>query len=380
MTKQTPENVFVSTQASIHLDRLRENVRSIRTRMPGIDMIGVVKANGYGHGSVAIARVLEQCGVKKLAVATVAEGVELRASGITSRITVFAPPVAECLGACAGHELEPIVDCAESLDILSRSGLSFECHVKVDTGMGRLGQGTTESIQLVRQLETSQKLKLASIWTHFSRADEPASDFTGIQFERFMDLMAALGGAPAPLHTAASAAVYTFPDSINPSLMSMARIGIALYGLLDLGSPRPAPGLRPVMEFSSRVSAIKRVPPLTPISYGSRWRSPGETLIATIAAGYADGVPRNLSGRGSVRIGDGLYPIVGAVCMDMFMVDLGRPGEKGSNVYTGDRATIFGAKSPTCFDVANQSQTITYERVCAISDRVERILVGATSA
>jgi len=239
--------------------------------------------------------------------------------------------------------------------------------------MGRLGLNTHASEALIQAVDQSPSTFLSSIWTHFANADEPESDFTQIQFDRFMGLMKKMGGAPAPLHCAASAAAYSFPPSIDANLMAKARIGIALYGLLDLPAGRTPTGLQPILEFVSSVSSIKTVMAGTPISYGSRWITGRETRIATVAVGYADGIPTLLSNKGQVRIGGQLFPIVGKVCMDMFMVDLGPESDDSLPVRIGDHVTLYGMNSPTCFEVADLCSSITYVQVCGISNRVPRI-------
>lgn len=373
MTSNPHKNQLpVSTRAEIHLDRLDHNITTISNRLGQVEMIGVVKANAYGHGSVEVSERLVRHGVKKLAVATVAEAISLRQAGISAYIIVFAPPMADRIGLYHEWNLEAIVDSEVSLSVIESFKTPLVSHVKVDTGMGRLGQNPTASADLIRAVDRSPIALMSSIWTHFSNADVPDSDFTAIQFDRFMQLMTALGGAPAPLHSAASAAAFSYAPSIDPSVMRFARIGIALYGLLDLPSARPPEGLLPVMEFISTVSAVKTVPAGTPISYGMRWTSPIETRIATISAGYADGVPRPLTNKGAVRIDGRMYPIVGTVCMDMFMVDLGPESETASEVAVGDKAIIFGQNSPTCFEVADLCSSITYVQVCGISSRVPR--------
>lgn len=362
----------VSVRAEIHLDRLDHNLDVISKRLGDVELMGVVKADAYGHGSLEVSKALERKGVSKLAVATLSEAISLRNSGIKADLIVFAPPSPENIGYYVDFDLQAVVESDHALWTVRQAKAEVSCHVKVDTGMGRLGQTPEASVEIIRALEKSPQSKLASVWTHFASADEADPRFTQLQFDRFMTLITALGGAPAPLHTAASAATFTFAPSIDPSLMSMARIGIALYGLLDLPAG-PIGDLQPVMEFKTKVSAVKTVPKGSPISYGGRWAAPTARRIATVSAGYADGVSRQLTGGGRVRIGETTYPVVGTVCMDMFMVDLGNPSEINSEVVVGDDVTIFGKNSPTCFEVAEQCSSITYVQVCSVSNRVPRI-------
>lgn len=366
----TPSHL-ATTRAVIHLDRLRANVDTIRGRAQGLDMMGVVKANAYGHGAARVASELVSMGVKHLGVASVPEALELRDSGIEANIMVFAPLREEWVGAATDGCLDVVVDSEQSLHVAKATTGRLRCHLKVDTGMGRLGCAPEDSVSLLKNIESAKQLDLGSVWTHFARADEPVSDFTDRQLNAFEAFIDGLGGAPAPLHVAASAAVFAHPRSVDASRYQLTRVGIGLYGLLDLpGHSRPEPGLQPVMDVISRVTSLKQVPAGTPISYGSRWTAPRETWIATVGAGYADGVSRHLSGKGDVRIGDQRFPIVGTVCMDMFMVDIGP--DRG-DFRVGDDVLLFGADGPTAFDIADHTESITYVPVCAVSPRVPRV-------
>lgn len=334
-------------------------------------MMGVVKADAYGHGAVSVASTLVSLGVKHLGVATVPEAMALRKAGIEANIMVFAPLRSDWVNAATDGCLDVVIDSEESFAAAMSTRGRLRCHLKVDTGMGRLGRTPSDSVSLLRGIEQANQLDLGSVWTHFARADEPASDFTDRQLSAFEAFIDGLGGAPAPLHVAASAAVFGHPRSVDASRYHMTRVGIALYGLLDVpGRPRPETGLQPVMDVVSRITSLKRVPAGTPISYGGRWSAPRDTWIATVGAGYADGVSRHLSGKGDVRIGANRYPVVGTVCMDMFMVDLGvDPG----NIRVGDEVLLFGAAGPTAFDVADHTDSITYVPVCAVTSRVPRV-------
>jgi len=353
------------------MDRLRSNVEAIRAASPELDIMGVVKANAYGHGAVAVARELMRMEVKHLGVATMDEALALRRAGIEANIMVFAPLREDWVDAATEACLDVTLDSPESLAAARATSGRLRCHLKVDTGMGRLGRSPEQSVDLIRGIESAENLDLGSVWTHFARADEPDSDFTDRQLDRFEAFICDLGGAPAPLHVAASAAVFAHPRAIDPSMYQITRVGIALYGLLDLpGHARPYPGLRPVMDIHSRITSLKHVAAGTPISYGSRWTAPEATWIATIGAGYADGVSRHLSSKGDVRIGGHRYPMVGTVCMDMFMVDL---GDNPHSLKEGDDVLLFGEAGPTAFDIADQTDSITYVPVCAVSSRVPRV-------
>jgi alanine racemase len=362
---------LATTRAVIHLDRLRTNVETIRDKAPGLDMMGVVKANAYGHGALMVASELVSLGVKHLGVATVAEALELRNAGIEANIMVFAPLREDWVEAATQGCLDVVIDSEESLQAAAATRGRLRCHLKVDTGMGRLGRRPEDSVSVLKAIDSAERLDLGSVWTHFARADEPESDLTERQLTAFEAFIDGLGGAPAPLHVAASAAVFAHTRSVDASRYQITRVGIALYGLLDLpGHDRPETGLQPVMDVVSRITSMKHVPAGTSISYGSRWSAPRETWIATVGAGYADGVSRHLSGKGDVRIGNHRYPIVGTVCMDMFMVDIGP--DRG-NIRVGDEVLLFGAAGPTAFDVADHTQSITYVPVCAVSSRVPRL-------
>ncbi|MDA0378101.1 MAG: alanine racemase [Bacteroidetes bacterium] len=367
MSPTDPSSLAI-TRAFVHADRLRANLADIRRQAGNLPVLGVVKADAYGHGALDVVRILKGEGVSRFGVATLAEALQLRRGGVEDAIMVFAPLAADGVEAATDGCLDVVVDSPESLDAASRTRGRLRCHLKVDTGMGRLGRTPEASVSLLRALEAHPSLDLGSIWTHFARADEPDSDFTDRQLDRFEAFIDGIGGAPVPLHVAASAAVYAHPRAVDPSRYAMVRVGIALYGLLDLPGGPPA-GLRPVMEFVSRITHLKKVPEGTPISYGGRWSARQDTWIATIGAGYADGVSRHLSNRGAVRIGGHICPIVGTVCMDMFMVDLG-PDPAGAAV--GDPVHLFGADHPTAFDVARWSESITYAAVCGVSARVPR--------
>jgi alanine racemase len=350
------------------------NLAALRERARGVGIIGVVKANAYGHGAVDVASRLVRDGVEALAVATVPEAVELRCAGVGGAIMVFGAPRRESVHAYEEYDLEPFVTSVESIDVLRGAG-RLRVHVHVDTGMARLGIRPEETRHVIATLEAMPGIEIVGLSTHFATAGEPRSAFAAVQWRRFTEVLTGLGSAPAPIHLASSGAFFTIPESLDASLIGYARPGIGLYGLLDLPADA-APGsetFRPVMTLVSEVVQVRIVLPDTPVSYDGLWRSSRETRIATISAGYADGYPRNLTNRGVVGIGGGRFPVAGVVCMDLLMVDLGPESDSETTVHAGDPAVLFGAGGPSAVELARLAGTIPYELVCRVSSRVPRL-------
>lgn len=363
-------SVPVATIARIHEDRLRRNVQRLQARLGPVGLMGVVKADAYGHGAVRVSRILESLDVPCLAVATLAEAVALREAGIHAPILVFAPPTVAGAVLYAAFDLQAVVDAPRAVTALTSAGVhGISVHVKVDTGMGRYGVSVEQAPDLLHIVERAPGLRLAGLWSHFADADTPGSPQTARQMARFRDLLDMLGGhAPCPVHLANSGAIYTTPESIDPRMVGSARAGIALYGLLDVPDARA--NLEPVMEVRSTVNAVRPVQSGTTVSYGADWTAPHDTVLAVVGAGYADGISRLLSNRGRVSIGGKAYPIRGKVCMDALVIDLG-PGNP-DGVAEGAAVTLLGDQ-PTAFEVAEACGTITYEVTCRISQRVRRI-------
>jgi alanine racemase len=226
---------------------------------------------------------------------------------------------------------------------------------------------------------------LAGIWTHFATADEPESAFAQTQLARFEDLLDSLEGVSPPIipehiHAANTGALLTIGARSHNFRAPLIRTGIALYGLTARPELHARLDLHPVMRLRARVTHLKTVEPGTPISYGAHWRAPRRTRIATLGVGYGDGYPRHCSGQASVRIGGEERPIVGTICMDMCMVDLGPPNQSPArDVQVGDEAVLFGTAGPTLYDVAEWAETIPYEICCGISPRVPRRYVDDSS-
>jgi len=374
------KSIVRATRALIRLDALASNLKIIReTIPPGTFICAAVKANAYGHGSVPISRALRSAGTEVLGVATPFEGRELRDSGDFGRIILFSPTVPEEIPVTIEAGLEPMVTGREYLnDLLTAlaahsSPRRLSVHLKVDTGMGRVGCTPDQAPILARLIHESSSLELAGLATHFPVADsrEPADiEFTRSQ-AAVLDALAkqirADGIEPGLVHAANSGAVAISPETSR----GMVRPGIALYGY---GAELPHRRWTPVMEMRSRITAIKKVSAGDTVSYGRTWTAKEETHIATIPVGYADGYPRLLSNRSRVLIDRQTYPVVGRVCMDQTMVNLGPQ----TDVALYDEVTLFGPDSagPDAQEIADLTDTIPYEITCGISPRVPRIYLN----
>lgn len=358
------------TVAEIDLGRLWSNVEVFRSAAPGATLMAVVKADAYGHGAAEVARFLSSKGIEWFAVATVAEAVELRHAGIDGRILVFAAPLPEYLPLYAKHELDLTVS---SLDVAqavageaARSG-SFRVHVKVDTGMGRIGMPPVEIPMVLALLEHTPNVLIEGLWTHLATVDDDRLDFAYRQLESFRDVLSRYGDAAAHIHAATSSAVLRIPESFSFD-RPMIRVGIGLYGYSARKGLAESAGLRPVMRLTSRVTHTKWVEEGTSISYDRRWRADRRTRIATVGAGYADGYPRLLTNRSEIAIRGRRYPVAGTICMDMVMVDVG----SDADVDTGDEAVLFGDGAPNAFEIAELAGTIPYEILTGVTRRVVR--------
>lgn len=364
--------------AEISLRALARNLASLRARTRA-QLLVPVKANAYGHGAPEVARQLERLGVPGFGVATADVALELRGAGISADILIFGP-VYEGLEALIAQGVALSVVDARSAEAVVRAAGSVpgaRVHLKTDTGMGRLGEPLAATLKTAERLSRARGVTLEGLWTHLAAADEPDSSFTQVQLARFSDTLAALGraGITVPLkHAANSAALFAHPASH----FDLVRPGIAVYGYH--ASPfiaALAPELTPVMTLSAPVTFVKRVAAGTPISYGGLWRAPRDTTVATVRFGYADGYPRGLSAtpHARVRLQGRLCPIVGRVCMDQLMVDVG-----DLTVTVGERAVLFGPEGPTAEDLAGGVGTISYELLTQLGRRVARSYVDAVDA
>jgi alanine racemase len=343
--------------------------------------MAIIKADAYGHGMLPVARALTAAGIRHFGVARLAEGLRLRKHGHTARILVLGAPTPAQLPQYAEHNLDvtvPSPAVAAAVANHADAGAPLRVQVLVDTGMGRLGLPPEAASEVLRRLRTTAGVTVAGLWTHFATADEPESSFAQTQLERFETVAAKHADDVQHVHAANTGALLTLgsaPASVSPTLV---RSGIALYGLAATPELAAQLDLRPAMQLTARVTQLKTVPADTPISYGATWTAPRRTRIATLGVGYGDGYPRLCSGRASVRIGDCTRPVVGTICMDMCMVDLGPPDRApATHVSRGDAAILFGPSGPSVYEVARWSETIPYEICCKVSPRVPRRYTAA---
>lgn len=356
------------TVAQISASALTHNLDLLRRRSGERALMAVVKADAYGHGAVRVARHLSGRGVEQFAVATLPEALALREAGQQARILVFGAPMPDELATYGKWDLEAAVVSRASLEAVLSSGVPLRVHLKVDTGMGRLGLTAPDALEALRRLDGASGLELAGIWTHLASADDPGSPFNSVQLERWHEFLHQAGGAPAPVHVSASAGPADNPDVMAHS--DVVRVGIALYGLYQAQGAFAPHRQKPAMRLVSRVAHVKDVPAGTPISYGGTWVAPERCRIATVAAGYADGYPRRLSNVASVGIAGVRCPVVGKICMDMLMARLPLDGPEAA---PGDEVVLFGEGGPSCHEVACWAGAITYEIVCGVSSRVPRL-------
>lgn len=363
------------TWAQIDLTALAGNFAAIEKRS-GKKVYAVIKADAYGHGAVETARTLEKCGVYGFGVSNIAEAEELREAGLRQPILILGYTPVEYADALAAYDIEQCVYSLEYAVALSEATRkTLRIHLKLDTGMGRIGFDCRSEglpgLEDAKKVLSLPNLEVCGVFMHFAVADTPAeAAFTEAQYSRFCKAVAALeadGHKFEIRHCSNSAGAITLTDDCTDAV----RGGIALYGLSpDVGMELPA-DFRPVMSLYSTVSMVKTVAAGESVSYGRTYCADEERVIATVSAGYADGVPRLLSNRGSVLIHGRRAPIVGRVCMDQFCVDV----TDIPDVKMGDTVTIFGPGF-SVDEVARIAETINYEVVCGISKRVPRVYKG----
>jgi alanine racemase len=338
--------------------------------------MAVLKADAYGHGAIACARALEDEGAEWFGVALIEEGVVLRKAGIIRPIF--------CLGGFSPGQAPDIVDCdltpalfrwdvALELDDAARAqGRTIPVHIKVDTGIGRLGISVSEVSTFVRAVSQLKNLRIEGLLSHLATADESETSFTDLQIARYDESLTAMreaGVVPAWRHLANSAALHAHPGAVG----NLVRAGASLYGLEeDVFAPEPEPlGLKPVLSLHSRITFLKEVPAGTPLGYGRTFTTQRQSAIATLPVGYADGFRRAHSNRGRVIVKGKLAPVVGRVSMDLTLVDV----TDIAGISLGDECVLIGSRDGLTIraeELAREIETISYEIVCGISGRVPR--------
>ncbi len=361
--------------ALIDLAAFEANVAAIRgTLRPGVKLLAVLKADAYGHGAPLLAEAALKAGAFMLGVATPAEGIELRRHGIEAPILVLGPTRPALAEEILRHGLEHVVfdrELAESL-----SGAAFACgrkariHLKVDTGMGRLGLWPEEVSEFLRWAEGLKGLELVGLMTHLACADRTDDPQNQAQLRRFASLVDGLGGVRERLiiHCANSAATINHPEAH----WDMVRVGIALYGSPPARELEGRLPLKPVMSWRSRIVQLKSHREGSAIGYGGTYRTRGGCRIATLAVGYGDGYSRRLSNRGEVLIHGKRAPVVGRVSMDLITVDVSHIPEAGP----GDEVVLLGSQGEGTLGAGELSElldTIPYELYCSVGKRVPRI-------
>ena len=363
------------SRIEVDLAAIRDNVARLG-ELAGTEGCAVVKADGYGHGAVDVARAALAGGATWLAVALVEEGLTLRAAGIDAPVLVLTEPPVTAVRTLVEHRLTPTVyrpPFLAALDEVGRDrGTPVAVHLKVDTGMARVGVPEHDWDAVLKQVVGADGLDVRGIYTHLARADEPDQDTTRQQLatlDRFLERAAALG-LPAPrwVHAANSAGTLLHPAARR----DLVRPGIALYGLSPAADVDAAAfGLRPALRLVTEVSYAKRITAGTPVSYGHRWSAPADGWLATLPLGYADGVPRALTNRGEVLVHGRRRPIAGTVCMDQVLVWCGDDA-----VGVGDEVVLLGAQGDQHVRVeewAAHADTITYEIVTQLTARLPRV-------
>jgi len=373
------------TIAEIDLAALRHNFALVQRSIPaGCGILAVVKADAYGHGFMDISRELESLGVTAFGVAFLAEGIQLRKSGIDRPVVILGGLYPGQERKCVGFNLSTAVFSLEQARVLndtaSRLYRKAKIHVKIDSGMGRLGIAAADAPAFFRELREMKSVELAGIISHFASADELDEEgrrYSERQAATFAQAVAearSLGLAPRYVHIANSAAAF----SMELPFCNLVRPGIVLYGALPSGDFEGKLDLRPVMRLRSTVAMLKWVEPGTSISYARRYTAPDRRLIASVPVGYADGYSRALTNRGEVLIRGERASVVGTVCMDWIMVDV----TAISGVTVGDEVTLLGCdRQGNCIraeELAARAGTIPYEIFCGISKRVPRVYLNAT--
>ena len=373
MRKSGVENNDCRAWVEIDLDALAHNVRELRLNLPpGCELMAVVKTDAYGHGAMAVARRLWEEDVRAFGVATVAEGVSLRKGGLKGSILVLGYASPGEANALSEYGLEALVVDGSHAKALDKTGKKLRVHIAIDTGMHRLGMEPKDFGE-IESVFHCENLSVAGVASHLAASDSLDCDdveFTGMQIKAFygtVDALKAKGYDVGKLHIQASYGLCNYPGL----QCDYARVGIMLYGVMSDGAKaKTTPNLRPVLSLRARVAQVRLIGAGESVSYGRLFKAERPTMLATVSIGYADGVPRQMSGNGGMCIVNGKKtPIIGRICMDMLMLDVTGAGQ----VKQGDVVTLIGkddSEEIRCEDFAAASGTITNDILCRMGARL----------
>jgi alanine racemase len=357
--------------AEVHLAALRDNLRSLKAHIGQRPLIAVVKADAYGHGMTEVAWALKEEGVECLAVAFTSEAVALREAGLRGKVLVLFDD--QDVPAILHYGLSPVLHSLKAARALSvqaqRRGTEVAVHVKVDTGMGRMGLDVQEAAEAVLQIASLPGLRLQGLLSHFSDVSPKDLGYAKTQLRSFLALRAALAerGLRPLCHISSSASVALLPEAH----LDAVRVGLALYGAMPFQDEQPI-ALKPVMKVRSHVLALRRLKKGQHIGYGRTFTTQRDSLIAVLAFGYADGYLGSLSNTAQVRINGREAPVVGRVCMDLTMADV----TDVPNLREGDEVVLLGPQGPHCWQLARAAGTSPYEILTSLGGRARRVYVA----
>ncbi|MBI4418263.1 MAG: alanine racemase [Ignavibacteriales bacterium] len=364
--------------AEVNLSAIAFNLKGVRKKVGDrVQIMAVVKANAYGHGLEGVSTFVEKGLVDCFGVAFPEEGQALRMSGIRKPIHVFTLPTEQQARLYIDHNLESTISSVRDVAVLQRaaekSGKTLPVHLKIDTGMNRLGIKPEDVDSVVSALRKARRVEVKGVFTHFATADEPRREFVMYQLEEFrksIEHLRALGVVPEVIHCANSASILDLPETY----FSLVRPGVMMYGYYPSRTTSESVPLKIAMTLKTRVALVKWIRPGESVSYGRKFVATRRTRIATLPIGYADGYTRLLTGKASVLVHGKKFPVVGSICMDQIMVDVGEEA-----VEVGEEAILIGSQSGetiSAWDLAGPLGTIPYETCCAISSRVPRMHIS----
>ncbi len=363
------------TVAEIDLTAIANNIKAICSKVSPAKVMAVVKADAYGHGAVQVAKVALKNGASSLGVSCVEEGIELRKGGITEPILIFSGVSLNHAEMYLQNDLEATLYTKQDLQNLKKTiqriGKRATVHINIDTGMGRVGINWSEAVPFIEQLMSEENIEIKGLYSHFATSDHMDKSYAYLQLSRFKNVVSALEEKNIHIpckHIANSGAVLDIPEAD----FDMVRPGILIYGYFPSLTTFESIKIEPAMTFKTQVLYIKKLGRGESVSYGRIFISDKDTEIATMPVGYADGYNRLLSNKGEVLINGKKFPVVGRVCMDLIMVDLGLDHD----VKIGDDVILFGKQNTeeiTVRSICEKCNTIPYEVTCWVSGRVPRI-------